>query len=416
MHAVGLITEYNPFHNGHLYHLRESLKRADAQVSVAVMSGHFLQRGEAGLFDKWRRTELALAAGVDLVLELPFPWACNSAPLFARGAVQALNAVGAIGSLCFGSEIGELQPLRDCALALEEHADAIAERTAQLLRRGVSYPLARAETVAVLSGNRDLAELLGQPNNILGIEYLRALAATGSDMRALTIRRIGAGYHQRDAVGSIASATGIRHQLHQGLTVDGLMPVELLRLMETWLAAGATVEEDQLLRLLLSRINRGRESLTSIYQIEDGLENRLAEVADRAETYADLVRGINSRQWTRTRVQRILCYLLNEVNGGLMQAFLECGPLYLHLLGSSRAGEQFLSCCRKQTALPIISNYSRVYSLLKRFYGVKSERYQLALQMLELELRATRNYTLLIRHWNGGSRNRDFYEPVRRVH
>ena len=143
MRAVGLITEYNPFHNGHLHHLQESRRLAGAEVAVAVMSGHFLQRGEPALVDKWTRTALALAAGVDVVLELPFPWACNSAPNFAAGAVRLLTACGGVESVCFGSESGDLAGLQQQAAFLTAHEATIAARSQALLRCGVAYPLAR---------------------------------------------------------------------------------------------------------------------------------------------------------------------------------------------------------------------------------------------------------------------------------
>ncbi len=134
MRTVGLITEYNPFHNGHLHHLQESLRCTGADASVAVMSGHFLQRGEPALVDKWVRTEMALAAGVDLVLELPFPFACNSAPHFAMGAVRTLNALGVVDTLCFGSETGEVPPLQEIAQLLVDRSDAIDKGTRERLR------------------------------------------------------------------------------------------------------------------------------------------------------------------------------------------------------------------------------------------------------------------------------------------
>ena len=149
MKSVGLITEYNPFHNGHLYHLQESLLVTESDVSVAVMSGHFLQRGEPALADKWVRTEMALAAGVDLVVELPLPWACSSAPDFALGGVQALTALG-VESVCFGSEIGELAPLQECSDLLCRKADLVAAKTAKLLREGMNYPQARQRVVEQL--------------------------------------------------------------------------------------------------------------------------------------------------------------------------------------------------------------------------------------------------------------------------
>ena len=138
MTAVGLITEYNPFHNGHLHHLQESRRESGAEVAVAVMSGHFLQRGEPALVDKWVRAEMALRAGVDVVVEIPFPFACNSAPWFARGAVQLLDAFGgAVTSLCFGSETGEIGALQRCSDLLSRHETAI-ERAAAALQGGVA--------------------------------------------------------------------------------------------------------------------------------------------------------------------------------------------------------------------------------------------------------------------------------------
>ena len=415
MRSVGLITEYNPFHNGHLHHLRESLKQADAEVSVAVMSGHFLQRGEPALFDKWRRTELALAAGVDLVLELPFPWACNSAPHFAKGAVQVLNGLGGVDALCFGSESGQLEPLLECSRILQQHSGTIIERTGQLLRQGISYPAARAEIVAGLIDDPDISEVLAQPNNILGIEYLRALDETASSIKPLTIPRLGAGYHDQQVVEGIASATGIRQRLRDGESVDNLLPEETGFLLARWLESGVAVDDDYFFRLVLARIHQGSDSLRSIYQIGDGLENRLLEMADQARNYEELVTGVKSRQLTRTRIQRALCYLLNDVQNEQMKRFLESGPLYLHLLGCSPAGENFLAYCRKKVEIPIVNNYSRVYVLLKRFYGADSPRYRMACEFLELELHATRNYTLLMRNWQGGNRNQDFFEEVRRI-
>ncbi|PLX83795.1 MAG: nucleotidyltransferase [Desulfuromonas sp.] len=415
MRAVGLIVEYNPFHNGHLHHLVESRRRCDAEVAVAVMSGHFLQRGEPALFDKWRRTELALAAGVDVVLELPFPWACNSAPQFARGAVMALDALGGgVDTLSFGSEAGEIDDLQTTLALLSRHSDTIALQTARLLRSGMNYPAARAKVVASLPDSGVAAGFLEQPNNILGLEYLRALKETGSAMTAITIPRIGAGYHQQQPVDGIASATGIRHLLRQCSSVDELVPEEIAASIDAWMEEGADVCEQRLFQLLIGRINQGVETLTEIYQVDHGLEHRLIEAADVATDYRHLVDEVKSRQMTRTRIQRTLCYLLNNVMTTRMEEMLARGPLYLHLLGASRRGEMFLARCRKQTSIPIVGNYSRIYQILKRCYGLTGRDAILAGEQLALELKASRNYSVLMRQWRQKQRNRDFYEPVRR--
>jgi len=412
MRAVGLITEYNPFHNGHMHHLRESLRTSGAGVAVAVMSGHFLQRGEPALADKWLRTRMALAAGVDVVVELPFPWACNSAPHFAEGAVRTLDALGGLDSLCFGSEAGDLGRLQGAADLLREHEAELARRTAGLLRSGLTYPDARARVLAQLAEDPAVAELLRSPNNILGLEYLKALQRTGSDLRPLTIPRIGVGYHDLEAVGAIASATGIRHLLATGGAIDHLIPAAVQALLQPALESSGGVDEELLHRLLVARIGRGASSLVPLYQIEDGIESRLVDAADVSSGYADLVDRVKARQLTRTRIQRLLCYVLNEVEREEMEAFLSAGPLYLHLLGCSERGRAFLAAGRKHRRLPLVVNYSRVQSQLRRQYGAGDGRLHLAQRQLALELRATRNYTLLLRRWSGRNRSRDFFEEV----
>lgn len=409
MRAVGLITEYNPFHNGHLHHLRESLRITGAEVAVAVMSGHFLQRGEPALVDKWARAEMALRAGVDVVVELPFPWACNSAPQFALGAVRALEALG-VDALCFGSEAGELAELERCAELLITEEARIAERTAFLLRRGINYPTARACCLAEL-GVGD-AELLAAPNNILGIEYLSALHRTGAAIVPHTIPRIGAGFHEERAVGDIASATGIRHRLGRGEEVADFIPLLARAPFVTALAAGHVLDEEHLYRLLLARLLRGTDSLSMLYQVEEGIAERLCSAALHSEDYAGLVAAVKSRHLTRTRVQRLLAYVLNEVAAEEMKAFLDSGPLYLHLIGATEKGRAWLAAKRKARTLPLVGNYSRIAALLKKRYGKPSRTFSLAAGMLRLETRATANYTLLMQRWRGGARARDYFIDV----
>jgi len=415
MRTVGLITEYNPFHNGHLHHLREGLRTTGSDVAVAVMSGHFLQRGEPALIDKWSRTEMALAAGVDLVVELPLPWACSSAPDFARGGVLALNALGGIDTLCFGSESGQLEPLQQCVNLLVEKGEEVASRTAELLRQGMNYPRARAELLAELLPESLAAELLAAPNNILGIEYLKALQQTGSRIKPVTIKRIGAGYHDTEVgVQNIASATGIRRRLVAGEPVESLIPPVAIGPLQAGIATGLKYDPEKYFSLLLTQIMRDPPGLTAYWLVENGIENRLLTVAEQAESLDELIGEIKARQLTRTRIQRLLVSILLGIKKTAAQDLLTAGPRYLHLLGVSEKGERFLAATRKQRSLPLVQNFSRVHNRLKRFYGVDTAEQQLAHQQLDLELRATKIYTLLLQEWSGGERNRDFYEMLRK--
>jgi predicted nucleotidyltransferase len=414
MRAVGLVTEYNPFHNGHLHHLRQSLRMTGADASVAVMSGHFLQRGEPALADKWVRTEMALAAGVDLVFELPFAFACNSAPHFAMGAVQSLNALGVLDSLCFGSEAGDLAQLDKVASVLVERQDELARLTAARLRDGVSYPVARSSVVAGFLPETP-PDILASPNNILGIEYLKALRSSGSRLVPYTIKRLGAGYHDTDVTSQVASATGIRQIIAAGKGVDSWLPKACRKTLNEALQAGRHLDAGRLFIALQSHLLQESEVLRDVYLVDDGIDRRISLAALQAGSFADLVAEVKSRQWTQTRIQRILMYLLLQVKATEMQAFLQVGPLYLRLLGSSERGRKILARARRRKSLPIIADPARATNTLRKFYRHRSTFQQLAEEMLRLDLRATRIYALLQQQPSGDYLNQDYYQPVRQV-
>jgi len=413
MRLIGLITEYNPFHNGHLHHLRESLKVTGGDAGVAVMSGHFLQRGEPALVDKWIRTEMALAAGLDLVFELPFVFACNSAPCFARGAVQSLEALGIVDDLCFGSEAGRIEDLQAAAKVLNLQSAEVESRTAAMLRQGVNYPTARAGVLQQLAPDLPVESLVG-PNNTLGIEYLRALERTGSPIKPFTIQRLGPGYHDTTTNGRIASATGIRHMLAKGEDVRTFLPQACWTLLCHARNKDQQLDRSRLFSLLLSRLLQEPGSLGGIYQVGHGLENRLTEAAHIARNYDSLAGGVKSRHWTLTRIQRVLAYILLQVTQHEMQDFLNVGPLYLRLLGMSEQGRKCLAAARSKRTLPIIMDPARSSAGLRKFYGEDTKRLRLAEAMLALDLRATRIYTALMKSQEVQHRNRDFFEPVRR--
>ena len=414
MRAVGLVTEYNPFHNGHLHHLRESLRVTGAEASVAVMSGHFLQRGEPAMVDKWVRTEMALANGVDLVFELPFAFACNSAPHFAMGAVQTLDALGVVDSLCFGSEAGDLAELNRVATVLVERQEEIESLTAARLRDGINYPVARSEVLVGLLPEVP-AEILNSPNNILGIEYLKALCSTNSRIQPSTIKRLGAGYHDTDVTAQIASATGIRRMIAEGEEIEFLLPQPCRKVLVEALRAGRSLDPGRLFVALQSQMLQESETLNEIYLVDDGVDRRLALAALKAGSFDELVSGIKSRQWTLTRIQRILMYVLLQVKAVEMKAFMQTGPLYLRLLGSSARGRKILARARRRKKLPIIADPARATNTLRKFYRNRSAYQQLAEEMLRLDLRATRIYGLLQGERSGEYLNQDYYQPVRQV-
>jgi predicted nucleotidyltransferase len=414
MRTVGLITEYNPFHNGHLHHLQESLRVTGADASVAVMSGHFLQRGEPALVDKWARTEMALAAGVDLVLELPFPFASNSAPHFAMGAVQTLNALGVVDALCFGSESGDIASLDDLAAVLVDKEEEIKVMTAARLREGVNYPTARAEALARLAPGLSV-EQVASPNNILGIEYLRVLRKTGSQINPHTIKRLGAGYHDTCVVGQVASATGIRKRLAEGDDVVALIPENCGKVLAKALQAGHRLDMGKLFVALQALLLQEPETFTDIYLVSNGVQQRLSLAALKARNFGEVTDQVKSKQWTLTRVQRTMMYVLLRARANEMQSFLQAGPLFLRVLGNSERGRQLLARARKRKTLPIIADPAKANNTLRKFYRNDATLGQLAVTMLQYDLRATQLYGLLQAVPNGEYRNQDYYQKVRQV-
>ncbi|HET7658004.1 MAG TPA: nucleotidyltransferase family protein, partial [Bacillales bacterium] len=212
MKSVGLIVEYNPFHNGHYYHMQQSIRQTGAEVVIAVMSGYFLQRGEPALVSKWVRTRLALESGADIVVELPYAFSTGKAEIFANGAISLLTALKT-DEVCFGSEEGSIEPFEHTVTFLEENRKPYEKKLKGFLSDGYSYPKAASLAFESFETDGSIADL-SKPNNILGFHYVKAIHDQNSPVKASTIARTGAGFHDPDLNGQkIASATGIRNSI-----------------------------------------------------------------------------------------------------------------------------------------------------------------------------------------------------------
>lgn len=424
LRGVGLITEYNPFHNGHAYHVEQARATSGADVVVAAMGGHFLQRGEPALVDKWERTRMALSCGVDVVVELPFPWGCNSAPHFAAGALEVLHAFSPhLDCFCFGSESGTLEELQRMAAVIS--ATAVEEGGPLHFRRGTNYPAARQERLRQNNvGQRSTPAAtfdLQAPNNILGLAYLRALAAAPQiDLQPFTITRIGGSFHAcKPQSADLASATAVRHMLAQQEDIAPYVPAVSARLLRHAQRHGNTSDMERWFMLVAAGCLRaggdgGEDVDAQIYQFQPGLRARFLQAALRATTYVELVDGAKVRHLTRTRVQRLLCYATLGVTPAQMELHLKGGVPFIPLLGASARGEAFLRQCRASMKLPLVGNFSRINALLKRHYHSAPARLRQARQLLELHNRSARMYSLLLPGWKGGSRHLDYMrDPLR---
>ncbi|WP_454190533.1 nucleotidyltransferase [Paenibacillus sp. Marseille-Q7038] len=364
--AVGLIVEYNPMHNGHVYHLEESKGLTQSSAVVAVMSGHFLQRGEPAIVSKWARTEMALAMGVDLVLELPAAYAVQPAEWFAYGAVATLHHTGVVDSLCFGSESGELAPLMELADLLASEPQALASLLQQQLASGASYPAAYAAAAAALAPGNDPAgalALLKQPNNTLGLHYLIALRRLGSAITPFTAQRTGAGYHDAmPGTGSIASATAVRRLL---LGKDGLaaaapyVPAEVLAILQReWQNGRAPVNLERYRDALFTQlVTKSPEELARFGEVTEGLEYRLLKLLPQLPELSihALLEAIRTKRYTKTKLQRMLTHiLLHHEKEKMTPDILRQGPHYIRVLGFTDKGQALLKEMRKKATLPIV--------------------------------------------------------------
>lgn len=283
MNACGIIVEYNPFHNGHIYHIQKAKEVSNCDLIIAVISGNFVQRGERAVVDKWQRASAALSHGVDLVIELPFIYSTQSAMHFAEGAVTLLD-LAKVQSLVFGSESNNLEELKMIA-SLSINPDHLKES----MKSGISFPKAYG-----LWANEY------QPNDILGIAYCRALK--NKDILPFSIQRTTA-YHQTDFEGNIASATAIRHALFQNQDIKNVCPMDLslsdqITLKDYW----------PLIRTLL--LTRSSSELSALFLFDEGIENHFKKQADLCLDYDELLNNLITKRYTRSRIQRTLLQLL----------------------------------------------------------------------------------------------------------
>lgn len=336
METAGIVAEYNPFHRGHAWHIAETRRRlgGDAPV-VCVMSGHWVQRGECALADKWLRAALALDRGADLVVELPTPWAMASAESFARGAVSLLAATGVVDVLSFGSETGELAPLEEAAAALD--APDYPERLRAALGRGLSFPAARQEAAG--------AACLSAPNNNLGVEYLRSLRALGSTIRPLTVPRQGAG-HDGPAAGGFASASELRRLLRAGRGEEAAP-----YLTAPWSEELADMQHIE--RAVLARLRTMGEGDWAALPDgggAEGLPSRLAKAAREAVSLEDFYTRAKTRRYPHARLRRLaLAAFL-----GLRAAERPAAPPYVRVLGLGGRGRVLLRRMKDTCPLPVI--------------------------------------------------------------
>lgn len=389
--VLGIIAEYNPFHNGHLYHLNESKKAVNADYTVAIISGNFVQRGDTSLVDKWSKAEMAIKNGVDLVIELPLIYSISSAENFAEGAIKILNSLNIVDYLSFGSELCDVRILDDFAKILYNEPKEFVSILNHELGKGISYPKARENALLMyLNDIRKYANVLSCPNNILAIEYLKALKKYKSNIIPLSINRNKVDYNSTEIVDGMASATAIRKIAitNDVWSLRRAMPKSSFDIMYDSLRSGHTVpsitkfEKEIIYNLRKMNI----AEIADLPDVSEGLEYSIKNAANSCNTIDELINIIKSKRYTTTRLKRILLYCLLGITKKDMQNSRKANMPYIRVLGFNDKGKDLLGgISHSNPKLEIITS-------VKKYLETSNNK--INRNMLEKDIFATDVYTL----------------------
>lgn len=391
MSITGIISEYNPFHNGHKYLIQKHKENFPDSYFIAVMSGNFTQRGEIALVDKWQRAKLAVANGIDLVIELPFVFAVRSAQYFAKGGIDLLHKLHCVDTICFGSEYTNEKELT--FIAQTSQSEKFQQMLKNKLADGQSYA---AVTSEVLSNLTNISEdILKAPNTILGIEYLKANLNLEKPLTVNIIQRMKAEHNDLNYQEKFASGTAIRHSLYTNNNnfskLKQVVPDETYFLLQEIHQTQDLPHLDYLFTNLISKLRLAKlDELTKIYGIREGLEYKLLKTANEAINLQDFFQKLKSKRYPLTNLQRLTLYLLLNITKDLIQRFDDTGALYARVLAFNDRGTELLKQMKKNASIPIITKTTSYLDSKKRC----QQKLTTFEEMLAIDTYATELYNL----------------------
>lgn len=388
--VLGIIAEYNPFHNGHLFHLNESKKLTGSSYTVAIMSGNFAQRGNTSIIDKWSKAKSAIECGVDLVVELPVLYSTSSAENFAEGAIKILDSLKVVDYLSFGAETADVNLLNNIATVLNEEPKEYKSLLSEELKKGLSYPKARENALMIyLNDIKKYSNVLSSPNNILGIEYIKALKKYNSIIQPIAMPRHESGHNDLNYHGNIASSTAIRNiTKNNGFDIlRKLMPEPSYTNLIKNIKVGHVVPDLSVFEKEII-FNLRKMSIYDISQLPDvseGLEFAIKNAANSCNSLVELLNIIKSKRYTQTRIQRILLYSLLGFTKKDIAISKKTQP-YVRVLGFNEKGKYLISeVAKANPKLNIITS-------VKKFTDKNLNRNLKS--MLEKDIWATDVYTI----------------------
>lgn len=372
MKATGLIVEYNPFHNGHLYHIEQAKHKSNADCVIACMSGNFLQRGEPALVDKFSRAKMAIDQGVDLVIELPYLYAVQHSDIFSYGAVKLLNQL-AVDTIIFGSEAGVMEPFHATFRNFKQHESAFNQALKVALADGKSFPKASQLAFAMINDASKESLDLNQPNNILGFSYLKAIEEINPSIKLDTLARKQNNYHDVQLTTPFASATSIRTKItteERLLDASRLaLPLRSHQYLQTYKEqAGIWHTWENYFPFLQYRvISESAASLALVHGVDEGLEHRLKRTATQVTSFSEWLELLKTKRYTYTRLQRMFVHLLTHTTKAIVnQLNQKDQPVAIRLLAMSEQGQRYLNSTKKTRTVPIYPKLSKnIPDLLK---------------------------------------------------
>ena len=385
---LGIICEYNPFHYGHLYHIEKSKNLIHPDYTVAIMSGNFTQRGDVAFFDKWSRAEMALNNGVDLVIELPLVYSISSAENYALGAIKILQSLGMNTTLSFGSECGDIDILYEIADVLVSEPPEYLSILKHELANGISFPKAREHAVLMYLNNiRRYANILSSPNNILAIEYIKAIMKNKYKIRPITIKRNGPDYNDLNLSSKYASASAIRHAILNNTSIKKHVPESTLEIIKNKIANSEVVygitKYEQLIIYKLRTMSV--QDIAMLPDVSEGLENKIKKASDSCNTIDELIDKVKSKRYTQTRINRILLYALLNISKKDIEDSYKQVP-YIRVLGINDKGKELIG------KLVAKNKKTHIITSPKKF--LKNNKNKLLKNMLEKDIFASNIYTL----------------------
>ena len=383
MNITGIITEYNPFHNGHMHHLQECKKNTKCDGVICIMSGNFMQRGGPAIIDKWKRAQMAIENGVDLVIELPTYYAVSSAEFFAYGSVSILNSLEIVNNLFFGSECGDIKSLTKIAQTLVEEPWEFKEILKRNINSGLTFAKARELALIEFTNDNYIENIISSSNNILGIEYIKAILKLNSPIVPFTLKREGSSYNDKLLSTSFSSATSIREALKNKNDITFIkdaMPEKSFNILRELKNSNYPFAfEESMFQYIKYLITTNCINFNNISEIKEGIDKKISKEIENSTSLDDLILNIKSKRYTYTKIARILTQIyIGFYKEDYSKMNLEKYH-YVRVLAFNKKGREILSLIKKKSSIPLITKLPK-----------NTEN-----PLLKLDIAATKAYSIL---------------------